>query len=185
MYFVLSLHLSHSVICLPATALCVPVPHRFCAIWKYLAWLFTLQFLSFWNIYHGEHFQRQERQQGTNFPLPVYRSQSSITKPCMWCSPGELPVSCEGMILQRKRETLWMPLKNCWRTGIGPQWLLWTARLSLFAVILPFYKWMQTNSFWASWSTKTITVAIVLVWPAWFWPFFFLWASLLPLLCWD
>lgn len=80
---------------LSAPAVCVPAPYTFCAltaIWEYSPWLFTVQLLSFGNACHGEQFQRQERQQGKSFPWHICRSQSSISKPCTWWSPGECPV---------------------------------------------------------------------------------------------
>lgn len=82
-----------------------------------LTGLFTPHLLVFWNFYHGEHLQRQERQQDSKLPLPVYKSQSRITKPCSGCSAGEVPVPHEQLFLQPTGEALWILLKGCWRTG--------------------------------------------------------------------
>lgn len=83
-----------------------------------LTGLFTPQLLVFWNFYHGEHLQKQERQQDSKLPLPVYKSQSRITKPCSVCSAGEVPVPHEQLFLQPAGEALWILLKRCWRTGV-------------------------------------------------------------------
>lgn len=174
---------------LPVPALCFSVPHKFCiltAIWKHSSWLFTVQLLSFWNAYHGEHFQRQERQQGNSFPCHVYRSQSSITKPCTWCSTGERPVKGFFCILRSGSVDATKELLKKWSSVIH-----FAAGLSFFAVRLHFYMWMQTNGFWAFWGIRIIAVAnvlalvIVLVWLASLPPFFLLFASLLLLLCRD